>query len=72
MTQAGSRSALHSQFAGLDNFVYLFTDQLYRDSIGRTVFIHDRRQRDIDESSRLLLAVFADREIGGGLPIERC
>ena len=29
---------LHSQFAGLDNFVELFTDPLYRDSIGRTVF----------------------------------
>jgi sn-glycerol 3-phosphate transport system permease protein len=55
---------LHSQFAGFDNFVELFTDSLYRDSIGRTVFFMIAVSA-LSMSSALLLAVFADREIRG-------
>src|ERR1700722_14752472 len=57
---------LHSQFAGLDNFVALFTDPLYRDSIGRTAFFMIAVSA-VSMSVALLLAVFADREIRGRL-----
>jgi sn-glycerol 3-phosphate transport system permease protein len=55
---------LHSQFAGLDNFVELFDDPLYRDSIGRTVFFMIAVSA-LSMSVALLLAVFVDRVIGG-------
>jgi sn-glycerol 3-phosphate transport system permease protein len=55
---------LHSEFAGLDNFVELFTDPLYRDSIGRTAFFMIAVSA-VSMSLALLLAVFADREIRG-------
>jgi sn-glycerol 3-phosphate transport system permease protein len=48
----------------LDNFVYLFTDPLYRDSIGRTAFFMVAVSVT-SMSLALLLAVFADREIHG-------
>jgi sn-glycerol 3-phosphate transport system permease protein len=57
---------LHSQFAGFDNFVELFTDPLYRDSIGRTVLFMIAVSA-VSMSLALLLAVFADREINGRL-----
>lgn len=52
---------LHSQFAGLDNFVDLFTDPLYRASIGRTVFFMATVSA-LSMSLALFLAVFADRD----------
>jgi len=55
---------LHSQFAGLDNFVDLFTDPLYRDSIYRTA-VFMVAVSVLSMSLALLLAVFADREIEG-------
>jgi sn-glycerol 3-phosphate transport system permease protein len=55
---------LHSQFAGLDNFIFLFTDPLYVDSIGRTVFFMIAVST-LSMSLALFLAVFADREIRG-------
>jgi sn-glycerol 3-phosphate transport system permease protein len=55
---------LHSQFAGLDNFVELFDDPLYRDSIGRTV-VFMIAVSALSMSLALFLAVFADREIRG-------
>jgi len=55
---------LHSQFAGFDNFVELFTDSLYRDSIGRTALFMIAVSA-VSMSLALLLAVFADREIRG-------
>lgn len=55
---------LHRQFSGLDNFVYLFTDPLYVDSIGRTAFFMVAVSA-LSMSLALLLAVFADREIKG-------
>jgi sn-glycerol 3-phosphate transport system permease protein len=55
---------LHSQFAGLDNFVELFTDPLYLDSIARTAFFMVA-VGVASMSLALLLAVFADREIRG-------
>src|SRR3954465_527582 len=55
---------LHSQFAGIDNFVDLFGDSLYRDSIARTVFFMIAVSL-LSMSTALLLAVFADREIRG-------
>ena len=55
---------LHSQFAGLDNFVELFTDELYRQSIVRTL-VFMAAVSALSMSLALLLAVFADREIKG-------
>ena len=55
---------LHTQFAGLDNFVDLFTDPLYQDSIGRTLLFMVAVSV-LSMSLALLLAVFADRSIGG-------
>ncbi len=55
---------LHSQFAGVDNFVELFTDPLYRDSIGRTAFFMIAVSA-LSMSVALFLAVFADKEIRG-------
>jgi sn-glycerol 3-phosphate transport system permease protein len=55
---------LHSEFAGLDNFVDLFEDPLYRDSIVRTV-VFMAAVSALSMSVALLLAVFADREIRG-------
>ena len=55
---------LHSQFAGLENFAALFTDPLYVESIGRTVFFM-AAVSTLSMSLALLLAVFADREIQG-------
>jgi len=57
---------LHTQFAGLDNFVELFDDPLYRDSIGRTVMFMIAVSV-LSMSVALLLAVFADRGIRGRL-----
>src|SRR5580698_5926763 len=55
---------LHSQFAGLDNFIFLFTDPLYVDSIGRTAFFMVVVSA-LSMSLALFLAVFADRETRG-------
>jgi sn-glycerol 3-phosphate transport system permease protein len=55
---------LHTQFAGLENFVDLFEDSLYRDSILRTLFFM-AAVSVLSMSLALLLAVFADREIAG-------
>src|ERR1700684_3310271 len=55
---------LHTQFAGFDNFVELFTEPPYRESIGRTVFFMIAVSV-LSMSLALFLAVFADREIGG-------
>ena len=55
---------LHSQFAGFDNFIELFTDPLYLDSIGRTAFFMTAVSL-VSMSLALFLAVFADREIRG-------
>jgi sn-glycerol 3-phosphate transport system permease protein len=55
---------LYSQFVGLDNFIDLFTDPLYLDSIGRTAFFMIAVS-SLSMSLALLLAVFADREIRG-------
>jgi sn-glycerol 3-phosphate transport system permease protein len=55
---------IHTRFVGLANFVDLFSDPLYRGSIGRTV-VFDIAVVTIAMSTALLLAVFADREIRG-------
>jgi sn-glycerol 3-phosphate transport system permease protein len=55
---------LHTQFAGFENFVYLFTDPLYRESLVRTAFFMISVSA-ISMSIALFLAVFADREIRG-------
>ncbi len=55
---------LHSQFAGLENFTELFTDPLYRASIGRTM-VFMAAVSALSMSLALFLAVFADREIRG-------
>jgi sn-glycerol 3-phosphate transport system permease protein len=55
---------LRSQFVGLDNFVDLFTDPLYRASIARTLFFMVAVTM-IAMTLALLLAVCADREIRG-------
>ena len=55
---------LRSVFVGLENFTDLFTDPLYRDSIGRTAFFC-AAVAGLAISVALLLAVFADREIRG-------
>jgi sn-glycerol 3-phosphate transport system permease protein len=55
---------LHTTFVGLDNFADLFSDPLYRDSIGRTV-VFMAAVSLLSMAVALLLAVFADREIRG-------
>jgi len=55
---------LRSVFVGVENFTDLFTDPLYRDSIGRTAFFC-AAVAGLAISVALLLAVFADREIRG-------
>lgn len=55
---------LSVQFAGLDNFVALFEDGLYRDTIRRTV-VFCAGTAVISMGLALLLAVFADREVRG-------
>jgi sn-glycerol 3-phosphate transport system permease protein len=55
---------LHSQFAGFDNFVDLFSDPLYRDSIGRTAFFMGAVSI-LSMTLALVLAVFADRGLRG-------
>ena len=55
---------LRSVFVGMENFTDLFTDPLYRDSIGRTAFFC-AAVAGLAISVALLLAVFADREIRG-------
>ncbi len=55
---------LRSQFVGFDNFVDLFTDPLYVDSIGRTV-VFCVAVSAISMGLALLLALVADREIRG-------
>ena len=51
-------------FVGLDNFVELFSDPLYRDSVVRTI-IFCLIVSAVAMGLALLLAVFADREIRG-------
>jgi len=55
---------LRSVYVGLENFTDLFTDPLYRDSIGRTV-VFCAAVAALAMGTALLLAVFADREIRG-------
>jgi sn-glycerol 3-phosphate transport system permease protein len=55
---------LSVQFAGLDNFVALFEDGLYRETIRRTV-VFCAGTAVISMGLALLLAVFADREVRG-------
>ena len=55
---------LRSVFVGAENFADLFTDPLYRDSIGRTAFFC-AAVASLAIGVALLLAVFADREIKG-------
>ena len=55
---------LSTQFVGLDNFVSLFEDELYLDTIRRTV-VFCACTAVLSMGLALLLAVFADREIGG-------
>lgn len=53
---------LHTRFVGLENFTDLFGDELYRDSIGRTV-VFMAVVSLLSMVVALLLAMFADREI---------
>src|SRR5215471_7529418 len=55
---------LGSTFVGLENFADLFADPLYVDSIVRTL-IFCAAVSVLSMSVALLLAVFADHEIGG-------
>jgi sn-glycerol 3-phosphate transport system permease protein len=55
---------LNTRFVGLDNFVDLFTDPLYQDSILRTL-VFMVLVSALSMSIALLLAVFADRVVGG-------
>ena len=55
---------LRLEFTGLDNFVDLFTDPLYLDTMGRTV-VFATSVCALSLATALLLAVFADREIRG-------
>ena len=63
-TQRQDAFGLRSVFVGLENFTDLFTDPLYRDSIGRTAFFC-AAVAALAIGTALLLAVFADREIRG-------
>ena len=53
-----------AQFVGLDNFADLFADELYRDTILRTV-VFCAAVAALSMGIALLLAVFADRELRG-------
>ncbi len=55
---------LSTQFVGLDNFTSLFQDELYLDTIRRTV-VFCVCTAGISMGLALLLAVFADREVRG-------
>ena len=55
---------LRTQFIGMENFVDLFTDPLYVESVWRTLWFC-AAVTIISMSMALLLAVFADREIAG-------
>jgi sn-glycerol 3-phosphate transport system permease protein len=55
---------LRAQFVGTDNFIDLFTDPLYVDSIGRTA-LFCACVAILSIGLALLLAIFADREITG-------
>src|ERR1700676_32125 len=55
---------LRAQFVGIDNFIDLFTDPLYVDSIGRTA-LFCACVAILSIGLALLLAIFADREITG-------
>ncbi len=55
---------LSMQFVGLDNFVALFEDELYRDTVRRTV-VFCLSTASISMGLALVLAVFADREFAG-------
>ncbi|MBC7800622.1 MAG: sn-glycerol-3-phosphate ABC transporter permease UgpA [Gemmatimonadaceae bacterium] len=55
---------LRSEFVGVENFVDLLTDPLYRDSIVRTIGFC-AAVAALSMAVALLLAVFADREIRG-------
>jgi sn-glycerol 3-phosphate transport system permease protein len=55
---------LRAQFVGIDNFIDLFTDPLYVDSIGRTA-LFCACVAILSIGFALLLAIFADREIAG-------
>ena len=55
---------LSMRFVGLDNFVALFEDELYRDTVRRTV-VFCLSTASISMGLALLLAVFADREFAG-------
>jgi sn-glycerol 3-phosphate transport system permease protein len=63
-TQRQDAFGIRTEFVGLENFAALFSDPLYRDSIGRTAFFC-AAVAALAMSVALLLAVFADREIGG-------
>ena len=55
---------LSTRFVGLDNFIALFEDELYRDTIHRTLLFCGCTAA-ISMGLALVLAVFADREIRG-------
>jgi sn-glycerol 3-phosphate transport system permease protein len=55
---------LRAQFVGIENFIDLFTDPLYVDSIGRTA-LFCACVAILSIGLALLLAIFADREITG-------
>ncbi len=55
---------LSTRFVGLDNFTALFEDELYRDTIRRTV-VFCAGTAMLSMGLALLLAVFADRELRG-------
>ena len=55
---------IRTQFVGFENFDDLFSDPLYLESMGRTLFFCSA-VTVVSMSIALLLAVFADREIAG-------
>ena len=63
-TQRQDAFGLRSVFVGFENFTELFADPLYLESIGRTVWFC-LAVAVLAMGVALLLAVFADREIGG-------
>lgn len=63
-TQRQDAFGLHTEFVGLENYSNLFTDPLYRESIGRTV-LFCAAVAGLAMVVALGLAVFADREIRG-------
>ena len=63
---------LHSQFAGLDNFVELFTDPLYRRFDWPHRVFHGRGQRSVDEFGACCWRCSRIVKFAGGQSIERC